>query len=145
MENTLTKFVNTIVNPHRELSSLVGPIMYYSLFLRDILHRLHPSFMEQRDINSPTNTSSGEALSPWHAAACMDDRLRTAAFIRGAIDSVQHLLDHSTHRPLHLIEAGCGPLGTLVLPLLAHFKSEDLEVSVIDLSLIHISEPTRPY
>lgn len=131
--DTLRDFVATIMDSERELTSLGGPILHYGLFLRQILDSQKPEFQNQRDINLSTQTPSGEALTPWHAAACMEDRTRTAAFIRGSIRAVQHQLDQCSLRPLHLIEAGCGPLGTLVLPLLAHFNSDDLVVSLIDL------------
>lgn len=130
---TLRGFVSTILKEDRSFNSLEGPVVHYGVFLREILNASRPAFTTQRDINTPTQTAAGDALTPWHAAACMEDRTRTAAFIRGSIQAVESALENSTHRPLHLIEAGCGPLGTLVLPLLAHFDSDQLVVSVIDL------------
>lgn len=130
---TLRGFVATITDPGRDLTSLGGPIMFYGLFLREILNSVRPSFQLQREITTPTALPSGDALTPWHAGACMEDRIRTAAFIRGAIRAVERSIEKSPHKPLHLVEAGCGPLGTIVLPLLAHFSSDDLVVSLIDL------------
>ncbi len=131
--DTLRSFVRTMADNERDLSTLEGPVLHYGLFLRKILNANRPEFLQQRDINAPTRISSGDALTPWHAAACMDDRTRTAAFVRGAIRAVDQTLKRTPDRPLHLVEAGCGPLGTLVLPLLAHFSEEELVVSLIDL------------
>ena len=120
--DTLRSFVDTIADCDRELSSVGGPVLHYGLFLRQILNSKRPKFLRQRDINAPTPISSGGAITPWHAAACMEDRTRTAAFVRGAIRGVERALEQFARRPLHLVEAGCGPLGTLVLPLLSHFS-----------------------
>lgn len=129
----LRGYVDTIADDGRDLQSLGGTILHYGVFLRKILNAGRAGFMRQRDIHSPTTVASGAAIAPWHAAACMEDRTRTAVFIRGAIRAVAHVLDTCPVRPLHLVEAGCGPLGTLVLPLLARFSEDELVVSLIDL------------
>lgn len=131
--HTLREYVDAFADRERKLDSLVEPILHYGLFVRQILGSQRPDFVQQRNITAPTSISPGDAISPWHAAACMEDRKRTAAFIRGAIWGVEHALDQFACRPLHLVEAGCGPLGTLVLPLLSHFSEEELVVSLIDL------------
>lgn len=129
----LRNFILEIIDQERSLASLQISILHYGIFLREILVKHRPSFMTQREVNAPSQMTVGSALSPWYAAACIEDRQRTAAFIKGAIASVEDALRRSNKRPLHLVEAGCGPLGTLILPLLAHFTSEELEVSVIDI------------
>lgn len=129
----LRQYVDAITDDDRDLASLGGPVLHYGLFLRRILNELRPGFIAQRDFNTPTTLQSGDALTPWHAAACMEDRLRTAVFIRGAIRSVEIALAANPQRPLHLVEAGCEPLGTLVLPLLAQFHDDELTVSLADL------------
>lgn len=130
---TLREFVAAILDGGQPLESMQGPVLHYGLFLRKILNSERPQFVLQRDSHVPSQTPSGAAITPWHAAACMEDRIRTAAFIRGSIQAVDLALERFPHRPLHLVEAGCGPLGTLVLPLLAHFSRDELEVSLIDL------------
>ncbi len=130
---TLRNFVETILNEDSDFAAFQQPVMHYGLFLRNILNSQRADFMRQRNINAPTKTAAGDALNAWHAAACMEDRTRTAAFVRGSIRAVERALEQSSRRPLHLVEAGCGPMGTLALPLLAHFDSQELEISLIDL------------
>ena len=130
---TIRRITNTVARSDRPLGSLQQEVMEYGLLVRGILNRERPEFIEQREIHDPTALSTGIALSPWHAAACMEDRVRTAAFIRGCVLAVDHVLQTRSHRPVHILEAGCGPLGTLILPLLAHFRPEELVVSVVDL------------
>lgn len=131
--DTLKSFAATLANPQRDLHTLGGPVLHYGVFLREIISCKRPAFIQQKDIDTSFQLSTGHAITPWHAAGCMDDRIRTAAFIRGSIQAIENALDHNAHRPLHLIEAGCGPLGTLILPLLAHFGSDQLVISIIDL------------
>lgn len=130
---TLRGYVDTMVRDERDLNSLGGPVLHYGMFLRQILTRNRPEFLNHRNMMTPTRLNSGEALTPWHASMCMEDRTRTAAFIRGSVKAVEHTLSVCAERPLHLVEAGCGPLGTLALPLLARFSKEELVISLIDL------------
>lgn len=131
--DTLREFAETFCEPGRDLETLSGPVMFYGLFLRKILNNHDSDFTRQKDAEESTITETGAALVPWDAAACMEDRIRTAAFIRGAIHAVEHKLRQTDRRPLHLVEAGCGPLGTLLLPLLAKFSAGELVISAIDL------------
>ena len=101
------------------LQSLGQTVMEYGMLLRNTLTRSRAEFAAQRELRESSRLDSGNALSPWNAASCIEDQVRTAAFIRGAIQGIENLLATTRHRPLHLLEAGCGPLGTLALPLLA--------------------------
>ena len=126
-------FTQSIADAGSDLRDLEPLIMQYSLYLRQTLQGTRPDFIQQRDIHDPSNLASGDALSPWHAAACLEDRTRTAAFIRGSIRAVEAMLEAREHRPLHLLEAGCGPVATLIAPLLSWFGPEELVVSLIDI------------
>lgn len=72
------------------------------------------------------------AIDPWRASLSSDDRGRTAAFIRGCVRAVESILATRPERPVHLIEAGCGPLATLSTPLMTRFGPEQLQVTLID-------------
>ena len=130
---TLRGFATTIGDQSRSLQSVEAPVLQYGVFLRNILNSLRPNFTQQRESQESTQAESGLAIAPWNAAACMEDRIRTAAFIRGSIRAVERALKTTSNRPLHLVEAGCGPLGTLTLPLLAYFDETELEVSLVDI------------
>ncbi|NNE99553.1 MAG: hypothetical protein HKN25_11090 [Pyrinomonadaceae bacterium] len=131
--STISEITDTIADSDRPLSSFQLEIMDYSLLLRRTLLAERSEFIKQRELSVSSIIDSGAALSPWKAASVVDDRIRTAAFIRGCIKAIEFALDKNPKRPLHLVEAGCGPLGALVIPLLARFSSDELEVSVIDL------------
>ncbi len=129
----LDEIVEAIADSARPLDSFGVELMDYGLLLRRLLHESHSGFSQPEKAQGHSLLDSGEALSPWHAAAVTEDQTRTAAFIRGSIRAVQLRLTTDAQRPLHLLEAGCGPLGTLVVPLLTRFGPEKLDVSVIDL------------
>lgn len=129
----LRNYAKEISDGKRDLKSLGATVLHYGMFIRQTLNTKRPDFLNQREINLPTQSGSGLAITPWRAAACLEDLARTAAFVRGSIQAVEHKLAQCAHRPLHLVEAGCGPLGTLILPLLARFNRDELVVSLIDL------------
>ena len=90
---TLRGFAQTFADPERDVRALAGPLVHYGTFLRQILDSHRPSFRRPGDTHTATRTGAGGANSPWYAASCMEDRTRTAAFIRGAIRAVQRALD----------------------------------------------------
>lgn len=66
---------------------------------------------------------------------CLEDGCRTPAFIRGIVLAVRAALARrgDNRRPIHLLEAGCGPLATLAIPVMTQFDPGDLQVTLIDL------------
>lgn len=62
-----------------------------------------------------TRTTAGLALSPSMAAMCIDDYVRTIAFLRGVHEAVESI---DVDRRVRVLYVGCGPLATIVAPLL---------------------------
>lgn len=65
-----------------------------------------------------SRTDEGLALSPSMAAMCIDDYVRTIVFLRGVHAAVESV---DVDRPVRVLYVGCGPLATLVAPLLTVF------------------------
>jgi len=80
-----------------------------------------------------THITGGVALSPQHAIDCLEDGARTARFLKGIFKAITHALDSSKDRPLEVLYAGCGPLATLLVPLLPHFNSDQLRITLLDI------------
>lgn len=78
--------------------------------------------------------SGGIALSPVEAARCLEDYIRTARFIRGSYFAIKELLIRFPLEKIQVLYAGCGPLATLLLPLLPLFKKEQLAVTLLDIN-----------
>lgn len=84
-------------------------------------------------------TSGGIALSSFDAALCLDDYIRTTRFLKGVYAAVQDLFQRFPEQKIHILYAGCGPYATLMLPLLPLFKSEQLEVILLDINAESVS------
>lgn len=80
-----------------------------------------------------TYLSSGVAISPLDAAICTNEYLRTTKYIRGVFEALNDLLIRFKGKKLHILYAGCGPYGTLVIPLLHLFDPKNLEVTFLDI------------
>jgi len=75
----------------------------------------------------------GIALSFDHAADCLQDRLRTARFIKGVYQAIQELMLRFPDQKINVLYAGCGPFATILLPVLPLFKVDQLQVTLIDI------------
>ena len=79
-------------------------------------------------------TNNGVALSSKHAKDCIEDPIRTARFLKGIYKSLENLKKRFTNDKITILYAGCGPLGTLILPLLGFFTSKKIEVVLLDIN-----------
>jgi len=75
----------------------------------------------------------GIALSFDHAADCLLDYHRTARFIKGVYLAIQELLFRFPSQKINILYAGCGPFATILLPVLPLFKTDQLQVTLIDI------------
>ncbi|MDQ8190161.1 tRNA 5-methoxyuridine(34)/uridine 5-oxyacetic acid(34) synthase CmoB [Roseibacillus persicicus] len=92
-------------------------------------------FTQRHDIVEGENwTSEGLAVSPVMAAMCVEDYARTVVFIRGVHEAVIAAGDTAGGRPVKVLYAGCGPFGTLVVPLLSVFGPEVCQFVFADIS-----------
>jgi len=78
---------------------------------------LHPLMFFDEDA---TITQKGKAVSMTTAAQCAEEYMRTQVFLRGVHQAIQDQL--SQHKSIHILYAGTGPFGLLVLPLLHAFS-----------------------
>ncbi|MDP4207550.1 MAG: hypothetical protein Q8928_01925 [Bacteroidota bacterium] len=85
---------------------------------------------EDKDIMLP----SGKAISIAAAAHCLLEMKRTAVFLRGIHKAIQQKLNGDKKRPVHILYAGTGPYGTLVVPLLPLFSPEEINVDLLDIN-----------
>ncbi len=76
--------------------------------------------------------AQGVAINPEAAALCALDYIRSVAFIRGIYAAVNAFRLKTLGRPIEILYAGCGPYGTLVLPLLHKFTAGELKLYMLD-------------
>ena len=79
-------------------------------------------------------TSGGVALSSKHAKDCLEDPIRTVRFLKGVYKAISNLEERFDTKKTTILYAGCGPLGTLIIPLLGFFSSKKIEVVLLDIN-----------
>ncbi|KAA1156632.1 SAM-dependent methyltransferase [Pseudoalteromonas fuliginea] len=84
------------------------------------------------------NTSQGVAISPVQAAKCIEETLRTQIFMQGIKLAIEERLKATTD-DIHILYAGTGPYGTLLIPYLSLATNSRIKVTLIDIHPENIS------
>lgn len=77
---------------------------------------------------------AGAALNPHDAAMTLRDFQRTAQFHRGIRAAIDRLLAANDERPLRIGYAGCGPYGSLIVPLLPLYSADDVRCHFLEIN-----------
>ena len=77
--------------------------------------------------------AEGVAIAPQAAANCARDYQRAIMFTRGVHAAIAQASLHFPDEPLRILYAGCGPYGTLLLPLLPLYRPEQFSVCLLDI------------
>jgi len=87
----------------------------------------------EQDLNqSPSiDTTEGIAISPVQAAKCMEEVQRSRRFLLGVQQAIKDKLEHQ--QKVNLLYVGTGPYGSIVLPVLSQFSSQQLQVTLLDI------------
>jgi hypothetical protein len=106
------------------------------------LNTIHTIFSEittvRGDISEPhhdeeTFLDGGVAISPHLAARCLFDPIRTVQFLRGINAAISDSIHRFPSERINILYAGCGPYGTLLLPLTTRFTPEEIQLTLIDI------------
>jgi len=132
----LTQNIIDVERPLWTLGAETGEL--YDFLQRRATFQIDP---DQDISQGETRSENGLAISPTQAAMCAWEIARTAAFIRGLSQAIQHVRDSQGHasRPLLLLYAGCGPLALLAVPMMALFPPEEVQFVMLDIHQASIS------
>lgn len=97
----------------------------------------------QISIDSDILLPSGKAISPAAAAHCLLEMKRTAVFLRGIHQAILQKIKDNTSEPIHILYAGTGPYGTLVIPLLHLFTPDKIQVDLLDINPVSLGALQR--
>jgi len=78
-------------------------------------------------------TGDGLAVSPTMAARCLDEYMRTILYLRGLMAAIREREKTGLGRSVRVRYAGCGPLGTLAVPLMSVLKEASVEFVFLDI------------
>lgn len=89
--------------------------------------------LEDDEARTHIQNERGRAVGMTWAAVCLNDIMRTRAFVKGLDLAVQSLLK-TKKDPIHILYAGTGPYATLILPLLAKYGPDVIQCTMIELN-----------
>ncbi len=89
---------------------------------------------DDKDIILPT----GKAIGTAGAAHCLLEMKRTAVFLRGINKAILHKQQEKKGSQLHILYAGTGPYGTLVIPLLLLYPVGNIKVDLIEINPVSL-------
>ena len=123
---------------------LLSPSTDY-FHIRQAVHSLKDLFCEATgfDLNAKENqqhisTDTGLAVSPYAAAFCITDMLRTRNFLLGIKEAIHVKLKENPDRPVIVLYAGTGPFATLLTPLTTVYNPSQLQLVLMDINPISI-------
>lgn len=130
-------------NHVQELASITDELLTVDHLgrLSEAGQRLHTLFCgisavdtaEDRRNERETYLPTGKAISPRDAARCIIDFARTAQFLRGIHAAIAEALKRFPNEQIQVLYAGCGPFATLVTPLAARFRPEQIKFTLLDI------------
>lgn len=123
--SAITKTILQSQTPEEEVSAIK--------LLSDFFLTFRSNRIPQPSDQTEIVLNGGIALSFDHAADCLQDYYRTARFIKGVYLSIQELLLRFPGEKINILYAGCGPFATILLPVLPLFKTDQLQVTLIDI------------
>ncbi|MBL0145741.1 MAG: hypothetical protein IPP48_08245 [Chitinophagaceae bacterium] len=118
---------------------IIDPTLNYST-LRDGCNALMDffykavSFEETAITNKHVYTQTGLAVSPYSAAFCIIDILRTRNFLLAVKTAIEDKLKAQPNKPVVILYAGTGPFATLVTPLTTLFSPKQLRLVLMDIN-----------
>jgi hypothetical protein len=83
-------------------------------------------------------TDAGMAVSPYAAAYCVIDMMRTRNFLMGIKEAIDTKLKENPGKPVTVLYAGTGPFGTLLIPLTTQYPPAQLQLVMMDINPISI-------
>ena len=129
------KRISNLLIKSSNIEEEIHAVKLLSVFYEDLIINITDNEYSKKD----TDTKGGIALSPKHAKECVEDYIRTARFIKGIYKAINKLKEGFKKERIEILYAGCGPLGTLIIPILPLFKSSELTITLIDIHEASIS------
>ena len=75
---------------------------------------------------------TGMAISPQFAAMNLRDVIRTSKYLCAVKEAIDISIKREKGKKIHILYPGCGPYGSLVLPILALYSPDQIKVTLID-------------
>lgn len=134
MSHSLFSFQNIISNLLKSQTEQeeVTSAQALEIVYQELLEKISTAFAH-RDTKE-TVLSGGIALSSQHALDCLKDPLRTVRFIKSMNAAIMDAQKQFPNDTIEILYAGCGPVAPIILPLLHLYQSNELQVTLLDIT-----------
>ncbi|SFR75343.1 SAM-dependent methyltransferase [Anaeromicropila populeti] len=109
--------------------------------LKNACDDLFQFFLELSDLNLESEESKkdyflpgGKAIGTVWAGMCVKEFMRTKKFLTGIYKAVQRAQERFSGQPVHILYAGSGPFGTLLVPLTTRFQPEEIQITFLEIN-----------
>lgn len=137
--NALRSICAVLRAKHPDYATLSDCIRTY----RDLLNALVELDPENEMFRQDLHFMNGKAIGPTWAAMCIDDLMRTRAFVKGLSEAVDSVLRKKS--PVHILYAGTGPYAALALPLLAAYSKDEIRISLVEINPLSFAAMQRTF
>ncbi len=129
LSNITQKLLCTPLN-YKEVRTAANELLHF--------YYTQTNFEETYINNQHIETEKGLAVSPYSAAFCVVDFLRTRNFIVAIKMAVEDRLLQEPTKPVIICYAGTGPFASLVIPLTTIFNPNQIQFLFLDINEISI-------
>ncbi len=130
LTQTLTQNTAILIDEHFIYSDLKNAAD--SLF--DFFEEISQLDVNALKHNDAIYLSSGKAIGPYWAGRCVTEFMRTRQFLRGIYNGIQDLQKRFPNEIIHILYAGTGPFGTLIMPLTTLFKPSEIQITCLEIN-----------
>lgn len=98
------------------------------------LSRLARLDKEKELANKDYFLPGGKAIGTVWAGMCVKEFMRTKRFLTGIYKAVRQAQVKFPHQTIHILYAGSGPFGTLLVPLTTKFNPDEIKITFLDIN-----------
>ena len=119
---------------------LLTPVLDYSTVrnacasLCDFFYQISGFDDSAKENQAHIQTPAGLAVSPFSAAFCVIDMIRTRNFLQGIKEAIDFRLKINPEKPVIIFYAGTGPFATLLIPLITQFEPAQLKMVLLEIN-----------
>ncbi|WP_343330914.1 hypothetical protein [Polaribacter staleyi] len=132
-EGALNEITKLLVESKTETEEIIA-VKLLSSFYEEVLKNFSIEELNKNEFE----VQGGVALSPIHAKECLYDYIRTARFIKGVYKAINNAKENFVDEIVEVVYAGCGPLATLIIPLLSFYDPKKISITLIDIHDVSI-------
>jgi hypothetical protein len=90
--------------------------------------------MDKEETREDYYLPGGKAIGTVWAGLCIKEFMRTKKFLTGIYKAIKYTQKRFPGQPLHILYAGSGPFGTLLVPLTTKFTPEEIQITFLDIN-----------